>query len=91
MIQTLKNYGIPVFVTEFDIDVSKISGSTAEKEEIRAQLYSKILRGVIDSGVCNVINHWNAEKGSNGELFNGNLDPTQSLFAERKALFDLIK
>ncbi len=91
MIKTFKSYGLPIYVTGLDIDMSNVNGTDQQKNELRTKLYSQIFRAIIDSGVCNNINHWWAEKGNNGQLFDGNLQPTSSLFAERQVLFDLIK
>ena len=92
MIKTFKSYGVPVYVTGLTIDTTNVQGANQQKNELKTKLYQQIFKGIIDSGVCNVINHWwAAELGQETQLFDENLNPTSSLFAERKVLFDLIK
>ena len=55
MIKTLKSYGMPVYATELDVDISHVSDSVEYKNAVRAQAYINILEGIFDSGVCNVM------------------------------------
>ena len=93
MIKTFRNYGIPVYVTEFDIDISRLDGTDSQKEQIRTDLYRKILEGILKSNVTVAVNHWSAvEEQGRGEaqLFDNRLNPTINLFVERQVLFEYI-
>ena len=91
MIETFRNYGIPVYVTEFDIDISRLDGTDSQKEQIRTDLYRKILDGILKSNVTVAVNYWSAvEEQGRGEaqLFDNQLNPTINLFVERQVLFE---
>ncbi len=91
MIKTFRNYGIPVYVTEFDIDISRFDGTDSQKEQIRTDLYRKILEGILKSNVTVAVNHWSAvsEQGrGQAQLFDNQLNPTINLFVERQVLFE---
>jgi endo-1,4-beta-xylanase len=44
--------GLDVYVTEFDVNMQNVAGSTADKEQKEAQIYYDMLRACIDSKVC---------------------------------------
>jgi GH35 family endo-1,4-beta-xylanase len=91
MIKTFKDYGIPVYVTEFEININGISGTEEEKEQVRLKLRKEILEAMLKSGVVVSISHWTAlddDNGNKGQLFDNNLAPTADLFVERQVLFE---
>lgn len=44
--------GVSVYVTEFDVDVSGLRGTTDQKYAVQAQIYKDILSACLQSGVC---------------------------------------
>ena len=91
MIRTFQKYGIPVYVTEFEIDISNISGTAEEKEQVQLKLRKEIFEAMLKSGVVVSISHWFAldtDDGDKGQLFDNQLDPTADLFVERQVLFE---
>jgi GH35 family endo-1,4-beta-xylanase len=91
MIKTFRNYGIPVYVTEFDIDTSRLGGTDSQKEQIRTDLYRKILEGILKSNVTVALNHWSAvqeQGGGEAQLFDNQLNPTSNLYIERQVLYE---
>jgi endo-1,4-beta-xylanase len=58
VIATMRSYGLPVAITEFDIDLSTIKGSTAERFAVQARIAASVLGAVRDSGVCKSFTLW---------------------------------
>jgi GH35 family endo-1,4-beta-xylanase len=90
MIKTFRDYGIPVYVTEFEINIDDLSGTDVEKEQIRLELRKQIFEAMLNSNVVVSINHW-AELTNDiekGQLFDDYLSPTADLFVERQVLFE---
>jgi len=58
MIKVLKQYGVPIAITELDINMKDFRGSPEEKLLRQAQLYQTIVSAVLESGVCNSISFW---------------------------------
>lgn len=52
VIQTLRDYGLPVYVTEFSVNLRNVPGSQEERFAIQANLYKEMLEAAIESGVC---------------------------------------
>ena len=52
VIATLKSYGVPVYVTEFDVRLSNVTGTQEERFAKQAQIYKDMLEAAIESGVC---------------------------------------
>lgn len=58
MIQAFKSYGIPVAITELDVNMSYAKGDVQEQNIIQAGIYKDIFTACLDSGVCHEINFW---------------------------------
>jgi endo-1,4-beta-xylanase len=55
VIETMRRFGelgVRVYVTEFDVDVSRVPGSQQERWEYQANLYRNMLEACLVSGVC---------------------------------------
>ncbi|MBM3127718.1 MAG: endo-1,4-beta-xylanase [Chloroflexi bacterium] len=52
VIETMRNYGLPIHVTEFDVNIRNIHGSQEERYAKQAQIYKEMLEAAIESGVC---------------------------------------
>lgn len=48
--------GFPVLITEFDVSLQDLSGTTEEKFKAQAEDYREMLAGCIESGVCKEFN-----------------------------------
>lgn len=58
VIATMRSYGVPVCVTEFDIDLSTVEGTTAERFAVQARIAASTLGAIRDSGVCRSLTLW---------------------------------
>ena len=84
---TMQSYGLPVFVTEFDIDLSNVRGTTVERFATQAQIAASMLRAARGSGVCRSFTLWGigdayswlvfalGRAHADGTPFDGNLKP----------------
>ncbi len=50
--QRFKASGFKVYITEFDISSSNVSGSLADKQQLEAQITSDVVRACVDSQAC---------------------------------------
>lgn len=58
MVRKLQAYGVPIAVTEFDINMKDFRGTSEEKLQKQAELYQRVIRAVMKSGVCRSISFW---------------------------------
>ena len=56
--QTLKSYGLPVIITEFDVNVELMTGAKEEVLLRQAQIYSDYLRAIVKSGAVTELTFW---------------------------------
>jgi endo-1,4-beta-xylanase len=63
VVRTMRRYPVPVCVTEFDIDLSNVPGSTAERYAAQARIAASMLRAARDSGVCESFTVWGIGDG----------------------------
>lgn len=100
---TLRSYGLPVYVVEFQVIMTKISGSQEERWLKQAQIYSDMVKAIKNSGVCNTIIYWNQsdkfspwenqqdlpEYSTNADpsLFDDNFNPKPAYYAVIQALY----
>lgn len=52
VIETMKSYDLPVYVTEFDVNLKNISGSQEQREGFQADIYRSMMEASLESGVC---------------------------------------
>lgn len=52
VVSTMKSYGVPVYVTEFDVNLKNISGTLKQRYEFQAKVYQDMLEACLESGVC---------------------------------------
>lgn len=84
MIKTLQEYGVPISITELDINMKGFNGTPEEKQRKQAELFQRTLRAIIKSGVCSVINFWETgdkyswleDTEQTGSRFSSEADPT---------------
>jgi len=78
--------GLKVFITELDVDISRLPGSRDEKLAKQAEIYSTVFTACLESsGICNDINLWGVNdietwSGEAALLFSSN-KPKPAYFA----------
>lgn len=94
--KTMQDYGVPVYITELDVDVSMLSPQARDKA--LSDIYTSVFRAAIKSGVCKGISTWNGvdtlsspvdyqgKKDASPTLFSGSTDP-----APKKVYFQVLK
>ena len=58
VIDTFRSYGLPVYVTEFDVDMQNVEGSQSERMAIQALIYRDMLEACLESEVCVSFTVW---------------------------------
>jgi len=97
---TLKSYGLPVVVTEFDYNLTGVSGTEHERYEKQAQVYSDFLTAALNSN-CKKFTFWGISdsdtwlldigiKDGAPAIFDKNYRPKLAYYAVLKTLFDRI-
>lgn len=100
MIDTLQSYGLPVYVTEFDVDLRGVQGTRDERFAVQAQDTRIIIEACLESGVCRSFSTWgigdkyswlenpqfNASSDADATLFDDDLNPKPAYFVIRDAL-----
>lgn len=102
VINTMRSYGVPVYVTEFDVNMKDVSGTQEERYSKQAAIYKDMLQACLESGVCKSFSFWGiGDKYSWIEtekwysryspdgiptLFGDNLKPKPAYFAVRDVL-----
>ena len=56
VITTMKSYGIPVYVTEFDVNMRSVKETQDKRFEQQAQVYKDMLEAALESSVCKDFN-----------------------------------
>jgi endo-1,4-beta-xylanase len=100
IVEAFRSYGVPVFITELDVDMRKVQGLSDEQILKRqAEIYGTVSRAALDSGVCRQIyvwdindqNSWLVRDGGDPKarptLFDG-FSPKPAYFAIRKVLLE---
>lgn len=77
VIATMKSYGVPVYVTEIDVDLAHVPGTREERYAHQAQVYGNMLAACLESGVCKSFAVWGiGDKYSWLERNSSNADAT---------------
>ena len=98
---TLRNYGLPVIVTEFDYNLEGVSGSQQERYLKQANVYEDFFRAAIEAEVTDFTfwgiddkNSWLekdfSQSDSDPTLFSDNYQPKPAYYAILQALFDYL-
>jgi GH35 family endo-1,4-beta-xylanase len=97
----MKSYGVPVVITELDVDISGITNQ--DRLLIQAQIYHTIFEAALDSGVCRAIFMFQVGdkyswletdlKRSNADPtpYDDALNPKMAYYAIVQVLFDHLK
>ncbi len=98
VIHTLQSYGVPVCITEFDIDMENVSGTEEQRYAQEAQLTKSMVEAVRQSNVCKSFNFWGVGDNyswietnlhhdqGDATLYDGNLNPKPMRTAVEEAL-----
>lgn len=57
-VEIMREFGIPVYVTELDVDQTYLSGTEQEKMIEQARIYETVVQACVRSEVCEIINFW---------------------------------
>jgi len=55
VILAMKSYGLPIYITEFDVNMRDVHGDTNSRLIKQAQIYKSIVDACVESQVCKVI------------------------------------
>ena len=58
IVDTIRSYGLPAVVSEFDVDIRDIKGSTQDRFIKQAEIYERILKAAFSSGVVKDLCFW---------------------------------
>jgi endo-1,4-beta-xylanase len=96
VVAEMRSYGLPVHVTEIDIDLSRVAGTKEERYNEQARIYGDMLSACIESGVCESFSLWGigdkyswlrrASSTADPTPFDDNLNPKPAYFALLDAL-----
>jgi endo-1,4-beta-xylanase len=103
IVNTLRSYGIPVYITEFQVIMTNFKGNKEQRLLRQAEIYKMVCQAIIESGVSNTIIFFNqSDKVSPWEndpnlpqyspnadptLFDDNYQPKLAYYAVLQALF----
>jgi len=52
LIATMRAYGVPVHITEMDVNIKDVQGTQDERFAKQAEVYRTVMQAALDSGVC---------------------------------------
>lgn len=58
VMETMQSYGVPVYVTEFDVNMKDVPGTQEERYAKQAEIYKGMLEACLGSGVCKSFTVW---------------------------------
>ena len=64
VVGTLRSYPVPVCITEFDINMSNVGGTLAERYSLQARIATSMLKAVRESAVCESFTVWGIGDGT---------------------------
>lgn len=72
LIATMQSFGVPVYITEFDVAMGKIKGkSDDEVKEIQAEQFKIGIEACLESGVCKSVDFWDIGDSNSWLVRNG--------------------
>ena len=57
-VDVMRSFGLPVYITELDVNQTYMKGSDQEKLIQQSDWYEKVVRSCVRSEVCKLINFW---------------------------------
>jgi GH35 family endo-1,4-beta-xylanase len=103
VVEAMQSYGVPVYVTEFDVNMGGFKGSEVEREQFQANIYREMIAAAVRSGVCKQFNifglidrlsvavqpgRFGGNKDASPLIFHDDFSPKQSYFGTLKGLVD---
>lgn len=104
LVKAFKSYGLPIYITEFSVNMRNVKGSPAKRSAIQAEIYRTAITACLESGVCKAfVNFQIGDKFSvweNNQFlpyfspnadptpFDDNLNPKMAFYAELQALLN---
>ena len=77
MIATMQSYGIPVHITELDVDIKNFTGSMEERYDKQAAIYRDVIEAYLESGAGESFSVWGmCDKYSWLSQYSPDADPT---------------
>jgi endo-1,4-beta-xylanase len=79
VIATMRSYALPVYVTEFDVNMTHVGGTQSDTDALQASVYRDMLEACLESGVCKSFTVWGiGDKYSWPQAYQSlpNADPT---------------
>jgi endo-1,4-beta-xylanase len=58
VINTMRGYGVPVYITELDVNLRNVSGSPEQRYATQAKIFREAVEACLESGVCRSITFW---------------------------------
>jgi len=58
LIETMRGYGVPVHITELDVNLKNVIGSDDARFALQAQIFADVLDAALASGVCQSVCLW---------------------------------
>lgn len=100
LVQGMQSYGLPIHITELDVDLRNITGTQDERFALQAQIYKQIIEAALESKVCENITFWgfgdkyswleqtefNGASNADPTLYDDNLQPKPAYYATIDAL-----
>lgn len=99
LVSTFQFYGVPIYITEMDVDISSIMGDQKERFFRQSEIYENIITACLKSGVCESITFWaigdkyswleiyRNRPNSDATLFDDDLNAKPAYYAVLKALY----
>jgi len=103
LIKTMISYGVPVYITELDVNLENIDPKNPNRLIIQADIYKEILEAAIESGVCDsitifqILDKYSWLETDSGKInadptpFNDSGNPKPAYYAILQAILEFIK
>jgi len=106
LIDGMRNYGIPIMVTEFNVNMGGFNGTDDEKYSIQAKIYQDVIAAALESEVCkefimflvsDAANFWQTQTDLPGASpkndpspFDKKFQPKPAYYASRTAFYNYL-
>jgi endo-1,4-beta-xylanase len=99
LMQTMREYPVPVYITELDVDLSSVYGLQETRFATQAKIYRDVLLAALETGACKSLTLWGigdkfswletslGRPNADGTLFDDDFNPKPAYFA----LFELLE
>ena len=103
LVTTMRSYGVPVYITELDVDLSDVHGTNQERYLLQASIYKTIMEAALESGVCKSFIVFGIgdqyswletdlkKPNADATMYDDNLDPKPAFYAVSSALLEHLR